>query len=117
VITLTLEQREALIDILIDDYLQSAADCGAAFVERIFLEGFRGFANYTNEELLSAYRDAFDEDWVPLDSYDVEYVETLGESSEVFRCMAEDERDAVEQMKNANPGATLLDVCLTEIED
>ena len=50
--------RQELIDALTDDAIDTALNF-EEYLESIFKEGFKGFVNYSNEELVRAYQERF----------------------------------------------------------
>ena len=63
---LTDEQRVELVDTLIEDFLDFVSQDGEAPYE-IAKDGFIGFRKRSDAELLKAYTDAFDEDFLDKD--------------------------------------------------
>ena len=61
--TLTTEQREELVNRLVDNVLDSIAN-SKDYVKVIIRDGFKGLTCYTNEELLQQYAEIFDEDFL-----------------------------------------------------
>lgn len=64
---ITYEQRNKLIDILIADMQDSVAgDAGFAytFVKEVMLQGYKNVNDYSDEELLKWYEDAFNKDFL-----------------------------------------------------
>ena len=59
---LTGEQRAQLIYLLVSDQVESAERV-SLYLWDILEHGFKGFTNYTDEELLDAHLGAFDEDF------------------------------------------------------
>ncbi len=56
---LTEDQRRDLIEKLVADLYQIAPE-NSRYSWQLLREGFKGFDNYTEDELLGAYDDAFD---------------------------------------------------------
>lgn len=59
---LTPAERQRYIDALIADWFDSIDSDGAETVDTILRKGFAGYENYTDEQLLKEYTDAFDAD-------------------------------------------------------
>ena len=59
---LTEDQRTRLVEKLVADQVEGA-ERASLYLWDILEHGFKGYANYTNQELLDAHVAAFDEDW------------------------------------------------------
>lgn len=68
---LTTDQRNELINKLVEDYSESARN-DAGFAAHIFRKGCQGFENMRDEELLEAHHDAFDSDFMDDEDQDGE---------------------------------------------
>ena len=66
---LTKDQREGLVIMLIEDQIEGAERV-SLYLWDILENGFKGYANYTDEELLDAHLGAFDEDFFDNESGD-----------------------------------------------
>lgn len=65
-IELTEAQRTELVRMLVSDQVESAERV-SLYLWDVLENGFKGFANYTDQELLDAHVSAFDEDFLDPD--------------------------------------------------
>lgn len=66
---LTKDQRSRLVEKLVADIVEGA-DRLSSYLWSVLKNGFKGYNNYTDQELLDAHWDAFDEDFFGLESGD-----------------------------------------------
>ena len=65
---MTPEQREALINKLIEDVVESASsdsDYACSFIEEAMRSGYPALSEKSDADLLQWHRDAFDEEYQP----------------------------------------------------
>lgn len=68
-VKLTEDQRTRLVEKLVADQVEGAERM-SLYLWDVLEHGFKGYANYTDQELLDAHESAFDEDFLDPESGD-----------------------------------------------